>query len=152
LPHVGVAAKLHGVPSNPWFATDQELPATVEDLDRELHDEWLDFATLTRDGVSATISGHRERPVGGGWFRVGRYPVVLTFNGVAEIEMNDPDHLGGIAVCDVTTARGSMTLSSCFVGHLRVTGHQLAVTITLSGTPDATRRRFSRRWQSSTQS
>lgn len=147
MPHIGVSAKLRGVPSDPWFATDQELPATADDLDRELHDEWLDFATLTRDGASATISGHREGPAGAGWFRVSRYPVVITFYGVTEIEMNDPDHLGGIAVCDVTTDNDAMTLSSCLVGHLRVTGSQLTATITLSGTPDATRRRLSRRWQ-----
>lgn len=71
--------------------------------------------------------------MGAAWFRIGRYLVVLTFDGVAEVEMNAPDHLGGIAACHVTTTRDALTLASCFLRHHRVTGQQLAATITLSG-------------------
>lgn len=62
--------------------------------------------------------------MGVGWFRISRYLVVVTFDGVAVIEMNDPDHLGGIPACDVTTARDAMTLSSCFLRQHRVTSQQ----------------------------
>ena len=134
------------VPDVAWFPSDQELSATAEDVDRELHDAWLDFSTVTRAGESVTIEGHRERPMPGGRFRVGRYPVVLTVTGAARIDTHDPDGLGGIAVCDVTMENGSMTLTSCSVGHLSVIGEHMAATITLSGTPSAERRRLSRRW------
>jgi len=134
------------VPDVGWFPSDQELSATAEDIGRELHDAWLDLLTVTHAGDSVTIEGYRERPAPGGWFRVGRYPVVLTVTGAARIDSHDPDGLGGIAVCDVTTESGSMTLTSGFVGHLAVIGEHLAAAITLSGTPSAERRRFSRRW------
>ena len=135
------------VPDVAWFATDQEQSATAEDIDRELHDAWLDFDSVIQRGNSMTIEGYREWPVQGRWLRVGRYPVVLSFNGVSRIDMHDPHGLGGIDVCGVESQRGKVTLTSCYIGHLSVSGDQLAATVTLSGTPSVERRWLRRRWE-----
>lgn len=133
-----------------WFATDQDLPATAEDIERELHDGWLDFSSIAHVGDSVTIAGYREQPIPGRWFRVGRFPVALSFVGVSRIDVHDPDGLGGIGVGDVKAEGGSMTLTSCFSGHLEVVGEELAATLKLSGVPSLERRWFRRRWEPST--
>lgn len=135
------------MPDQEWFATDRDLPATADDIERELHDAWLEFSSITHDGDAVTITGYREQPIRGRRLTRGRFPVVLSFSGVARIDIHDPDGLGGIGVGDVVAENGSMTLTSCFSGHLAVGGEHVTATLKLSGVPAVERRWLRRRWE-----
>jgi len=130
-----------------WFATDQELAATPADIERELHDAWLDFDSMDIDAARTIISGHRERPVNGRWFMTGRYPVELAVSGAESVNCDDPDGLGGVGVDNVTIDDRGMTITSCYVGSLTILGAHLSTTLVLAGRPTTVRRWPLGRWR-----
>lgn len=130
-----------------WFATDQVLAATPADIERELHDAWLDFDSMVMNDARVIIGGHREGPVAGRWFMTGRYPVQLAVGGAQSVSCDDPAGLGGVGVGDVTTDDRGMTITSCYVGSLRILGAHLSATLVLSGRPAMVRRWPLGRWR-----
>lgn len=130
-----------------WFATDRPVEATPADIERELHDAWLDFDSIGMSAGSVRIRGHRERPVTGRWFTTGRYPVELAVTGGESVNCDDPDGLGGVGVGDVFADDRGMTITSCYVGSLTILGTQLSATLVLGGRPASVRRWPLGRWR-----
>lgn len=128
------------------------MPAALvsaDEIDRQLHDAWIDLSSIEKPDGELVLHGIVERPLehGAALPRLGRFAFSLSFRNVTRVIVDDPEEISSLLVGNVTyTEAGAFLFEGPIPGRVLAYTTEAHAELEFSPDPLEIRRWF--RWRS----